>query len=76
MLLTALEILVDKRITGMPVVDENWTLVCKFLELKFYTLCTHAMHMSQFVAHWLESPKDLDGTNLLRAQATGISSLV
>jgi hypothetical protein len=34
----ALEILVDKRITGMPVVDENWTLVCKFLELKFYTL--------------------------------------
>jgi CBS domain-containing protein len=26
-LLTALEILVDKRITGMPVVDENWTLV-------------------------------------------------
>jgi hypothetical protein len=34
----ALEILVDKRITGMPVVDENRTLVCQFL-------CLQVLHL-------------------------------
>jgi hypothetical protein len=50
----ALEILVDKRITGMPVVDENRTLVCQFLCLQVLHLVDYCNKLMNILHHGLK----------------------